>query len=128
MPSEPPELYTVAFIGGTGPEGRGLAMRFGALGHSVVVGSRSQQRAFEAAEQIRAMSPGARASGAGNEAAAASAEIIVLTLPFTAVDDTLPPLTQAAQGKIVISAIAPVDFVDGRPVARGVDAGSAAQH
>ena len=128
MPSELPERFSLAFIGGTGPEGRGLATRFAALGHSVIVGSRSQQRASEAAEQIEAMFGGAHPIGRENEAAAVSAEIIVLTVPFAGADDTLPPLADAARGKIVVSAIAPIEFVDGRPVAGRPVAGSAAQH
>lgn len=126
MPSGPPETYTLAFVGGTGPEGRGLAMRFAALGHPVVIGSRSAERAVEAAEQLRDVIPDANVSGERNEDAARRGEIVVLTIPVAGVAETVPPLAVAVAGKIVVSAIAPVEFVEGRPVARRIEEGSAA--
>src|SRR5579884_1799708 len=127
MPSEAPELPRLAFIGGTGPEGRGLALRFAALNHSVIIGSRSSERAQRAAEDLRTLLPDARIEGRANPDAADLAEIVILTIPYGAIADTLPPLRAATAEKIVVSAIAPVEFQDGRPVALRVPGGSAAE-
>lgn len=128
MPSEGPESHSLAFVGGTGPEGRGLALRFAALGHRVIIGSRSAERAAEAAEEIESTIRGAQVTGAVNEEAASAAEIVFLTIPFAGVESTLPSLEEHVREKIVVSAIAPVEFVEGRPVALRVEAGSAAEH
>lgn len=111
----------LAFIGGTGPEGRGLAARFLAAGYRTIIGSRSEERARDAAAQH----PGVQ--GMANAEAAAAADIIVITLPFSALADTMPSIAEAAAGKIVVSAVAPIEFRDGRPVAQRPEAGSAAQ-
>jgi NADPH-dependent F420 reductase len=96
-------------------------------GHVVVVGSRSAARAEEAVEELSQIVPGAEILGAENPAAAREGEIVVLTLPYAGVADTLPPLRDVVRDKIVVSAIAPVEFREGRPVALRVEAGSAAQ-
>lgn len=62
-----------------------------------------------------------------NPDAAQEADIIVLTIPYGGIDDTLPTIADEARGKILVSAVAPVEFHDGRPVALRPDAGSAAQ-
>src|SRR4051794_27469614 len=127
MPS--PDLPTarLALVGGTGPEGRGLAMRFAALGHPVVIGSRSLERAQEAAEEIGTRLSGCAVEGKQNLEAAGAGDVVILTIPYAAVEDTLPPLVSATAGKIVVSAIAPIEFRDGRPAALRVEEGSAAQ-
>jgi NADPH-dependent F420 reductase len=68
-----------------------------------------------------------RIAGETNEQAAEQAEIIILAIPYAGVGATVPALLDAVQGKIVVSAVAPVEFEEGRPVARRVEAGSAAQ-
>jgi NADPH-dependent F420 reductase len=103
-------------------------MRFAALGHRVIIGSRSQERAAEAAEEIESTVRDARVAGTVNEEAAAGADIVILTIPFSGVDAAVPPLAKRVREKIVVSAIAPVEFVEGRPVAHRVEAGSAAEH
>lgn len=128
MPSPNPDRLSLAVIGGTGPEGRGLALRFAGRGHEVVIGSRAEERAQEAAEEIRETVPGSQVVGRENGAAAGRGQIVVLTIPYAGVQDTLPPLKDAVEGKIVVSAIAPIEFREGRPVALRVEPGSAAQH
>lgn len=66
-------------------------------------------------------------SGAENAAAAETADIVILTVPFEALEGTLPPLREPTRGKIVVSAVAPIHFEDGRLVALRPEAGSAAQ-
>lgn len=117
----------VGFIGGTGPEGKGLAYRFALAGHEVVAGSRSRERADEAAREVEARAPGAAVRGADNATAARDAEIAVLTIPFAGQADTLPALRDALAGKIVISTGVPLSFEGGKPAMIAVPEGSAAE-
>lgn len=127
MPSAEGERPGLAFIGGTGPEGRGLALRLAGVGYPVVIGSRSRERAQEAADELRDLLGSGDISGLPNVEAAMGASIVFLTIPYAGIRDTLPPLREAVQDKIVVSAIAPVEFREGRPVALRVEAGSAGQ-
>jgi NADPH-dependent F420 reductase len=79
------------------------------------------------ATELKEKVPAAHVSGLANADAAAHGEIVILTIPYAGAQDTLPPLRQNTTGKIVVSAIAPVEFREGRPVALHVEAGSAAQ-
>lgn len=117
----------LAFIGGTGPEGRGLALRFAMAGYTAIIGSRSAERAEDVAREIASLHAGVNVEGRTNEMAAAAAGIVVVTIPYRGLQATLPPLAPQLVGKIVVSAVAPVEFVEGRPVAARVEAGSAAQ-
>lgn len=127
MPSPESELPRISIIGGTGPEGRGLALRFAQVGHAVVIGSRSRERAEEAAEEIRQTLTAADATGMQNADAAAHGELIVVAIPYAGLRDTLEAIAGVCRDKIVVSAVAPVEFEDGRPLLRQVDAGSAAE-
>src|SRR5262245_8455933 len=74
----------IAILGGTGPEGSGLANRFARAGEAVVIGSRDAARAREAAAKLRAEIGGsAQVDGAENAAAAAACDVAVLTVPFS---------------------------------------------
>jgi len=120
-------LPTLAFIGGTGAEGKGLALRYALAGHPVIIGSRAADRAAAVAADLN-QTPGlARISGAANLTAASAASIIFLTVPYTAQADTLPALAAAVTGKLVISAVVPMAFEGGRPAVLAVPEGSAAQ-
>ena len=127
MASAGPDRPRLAVIGGTGPEGTGLAMRFAALGYPIVIGSRSLERAAGTATEIRAAVRNADVKGMANADAAGAAEVVVLTIPYSGVKATVPPLEETIRGKLVVSAVAPVEFHEGRPVALRVGAGSAAQ-
>src|SRR6185369_14658332 len=76
------EPRTIAVIGGTGAEGRGLALRWAAAGHHVIVGSRDAMRAQAAAKEIAAKLPSARIEGAVSLDAAQKAGIVVLAVPY----------------------------------------------
>jgi 8-hydroxy-5-deazaflavin:NADPH oxidoreductase len=115
----------LALIGGTGPEGSGLASWFAKAGYRVIIGSRSRERAEQVASSV-ARAP-TLVEGMANADAARAADLIVLTIPYSAIDDTLPLISEAARGKIVVSAVAPVEFREGRVVALRPEAGSAAQ-
>lgn len=73
----------VAILGGTGEEGFGLASRWARAGIEIVIGSRDAGRADEAARRLRAVAPGCTASGAVNEEAAAAADVVCVTVPFS---------------------------------------------
>lgn len=117
----------LGFIGGTGPEGMGLAARFALAGEAVLIGSRSPDRAAEAVGRLRAMLPEARVDGGLNEEVAARAQVIFLTIPYDGQQELLPRLAQAVAGKIVVSTVSALRVEKGQVLARPVPAGSAAE-
>jgi len=75
---------SIAILGGTGPEGLGLARRWAKAGETVIIGSRDAARADEAARNLKEIvGASAQISGMENSAAAAAAKIIVFTVPFS---------------------------------------------
>jgi NADPH-dependent F420 reductase len=109
--------HTIALIGGTGPEGRGLALRFALAGHRVVIGSRQAERGAETARELRAGLPSGDLTGTSNELALANADIAVVVVPYEAHRPTLEALRERLAGKIVVDAVVPVRFERGpRPV------------
>lgn len=101
---------TIAVIGGTGAEGSGLAVRWAAAGYPIVIGSRSAEKANTAAAELSALLPAGSApiTGAANAEAAASAELIVLSVPYDAQPATIEQIKAASQGKIVITVGVPL--------------------
>ena len=116
----------LGLIGGTGPEGKGLGYRFTVAGHELIIGSRSLERGAEAAREVAERVPPATVTGAANIAAAREAELILLTVPYTAQAATLPDLRAALAGKIVVSTAVPLSFDGGKPAMLAVPEGSAA--
>jgi NADPH-dependent F420 reductase len=98
----------LAIVGGTGAQGGGLALRWAAAGHTVIVGSRSGQRARDAAAELNRRLPGASIEGLANEAAAAAAEVVVLTVPWAAHGSTLEAIRPGLAGKILIDVTVPI--------------------
>jgi NADPH-dependent F420 reductase len=119
--------YDIAVIGGTGPQGRGLAYRWARHGHRVVLGSRSAERAQEAAERITARVDGAEVTGATNADAAAGADVVVLAVPYDGHDDLVASLAGPLAGKTVISCVNPLGFDKQGPYGLDVPGGSAAE-
>jgi 8-hydroxy-5-deazaflavin:NADPH oxidoreductase len=121
----------IAILGGTGPAGTGLALRWVRAGETVIVGSRDAQRAQEAANKIKErVGEQARVSGTENGAACAAADLLVLTVPFEGQAALLKQLKPAIRaGSILIDAtVALAAAVGGRPSRTlGVWQGSAAQ-
>ncbi len=121
----------IVIIGGTGPQGRGLALRWAKAGETVIIGSRDAKRAEATAEEIRQkVGPAAHISGLGNADACAAAELYVLTVPFEGQAELLKTLKPAMKsGSILIDATVPLAAaVGGRPSrVLGVWQGSAAQ-
>jgi 8-hydroxy-5-deazaflavin:NADPH oxidoreductase len=121
-------MTILAFLGGTGDQGRGLARRLALAGHSVVLGSRSAERAAEAAASVRAGLPeDADVSGATNAEAAERAEIAVVAVPYDGHAPLLADLAAALRGKIVIDCVNPLGFDGQGAFALDVAEGSAAQ-
>ena len=119
--------YDVAVIGGTGPQGKGLAYRWARHGHRVVLGSRSPERAQEAAAEITARAPDASVSGSANTDAAAGADVVVLAVPYDGHDDLVASLADQLDGKVVISCVNPLGFDKQGPYGLDVPGGSAAE-
>lgn len=117
----------IAMLGGTGDEGLGLAMRFAAAGKSVIIGSRSLERAQAAAQQVQAAVEGAKVSGEENARAAALSETVFIAVPYTAQRPTLEPLVDVLSGKLVVTVVVPLQFGKGGPRAVEVPEGSAAE-
>ncbi|MCA1713520.1 MAG: NADPH-dependent F420 reductase [Actinobacteria bacterium] len=118
----------LGIIGGTGPQGRGLGLRWARAGHVVHIGSRTADKGEEAAATIREKAGGAvEVHGGTNADAAAVAEIVIVSVPYEAQADTLPPLTEAVAGKIVVNLVNPMVFDEVGPIAVPVEAGSAAE-
>ena len=105
----------------------GLAYRFALAGHDCVIGSRSIEKAEAAVAELREKDGGLMVRGATNADAAAAADIIVVTTPYAAQADTLPPLASSAAGKITVSTVVPMAFEGGKASLIAVPEGSAAQ-
>lgn len=106
------EGLTIGVLGGTGPQGKGLGLRFAVAGHHVVLGSRSPERAEEAAREVREMRPDMTLSvrGGSNEDAAAAGPIVVLAVPYDGHAETVTSLAVQLDGKIVIDCVNPMIF------------------
>lgn len=118
--------HTIALVGGTGPEGRGLATRFALAGHRVRIGSRDAERGVTAAQELAASLGTGDIAGGDNESVVAEADLVVVVVPYPAHRPTLEGLRDALAGKIVVDAVVPVRFEKGpRPIE--VEAGSATE-
>lgn len=107
--SDPSLLITIAILGGTGKEGKGLAFRWAQAGYHVCIGSRDPSKALAAAKEISEMLGGnASIDGLDNLQAARQANIVVLTVPYTAHKDTLAAVKGELGGKILIDVTVPL--------------------
>jgi len=122
-------VTALAFLGGTGDQGRGLARRFAMAGHPVVIGSRSAERAEAAAADLRdSVGDGAGAiTGAGNADAAAAADLVVVAVPWEGHEALLRDVAPALTGKIVVDCVNPLGFDERGAYALAVAEGSAAE-
>ena len=116
----------LGFIGGTGPEGRGLALRLALADERVLIGSRDAGRAATAAEEISAMVPGGSVGGGLNLDVAKRAQIVFLSMPYAGLKDTVASLGEELTGKIVVDVVSPLVFKKGRAEAIRVEEGSTA--
>ena len=125
----------IAIIGGTGDQGKGLALRWAKKGFEIIIGSRDRERARAASAEARATLKASGADnvnleGATNADAAANAQIIVLTVPFAAHISTLKEIREKIKaGSLIVDVTVPLEpAVGGKPTRiLGVWAGSAAE-
>ncbi|NYD40535.1 NADPH-dependent F420 reductase [Nocardioides panaciterrulae] len=125
---------TIAVLGGTGPQGRGLARRFAAAGLPVVIGSRSAERAEQTAAELSQAVGGATGgptggpvSGQDNAGAAAAGDIVVVAVPWEGHAELLEGLADRLAGKVVVDCVNPLGFDKQGVYALPVAEGSAAQ-
>lgn len=101
--------FSIAILGGTGKEGKGLAYRWAWAGYQILIGSRTPQKAAEAAEEIcRMLGKQTQVKGFGNLKAAQQADIAVLSVPYAAHQATLASVKDVLQGKLLIDVTAPL--------------------
>ena len=100
----------IAIIGGTGDMGYGLALRLAKAGHRVIIGSRTAERAEEAAKAARETTGSATVSGAENAQAVAQAELVILSVPSAGHRATVESLREALTGKPVLDITVPLAF------------------
>ena len=94
---------TIAVVGGSGDLGSAIARRLAKAGRTVIVGSRAAESATAAAERL-----GFGITGLANEAAAAAADIVIVTVPFAAQEGTLRSIAPHVVGKIVVDTTVPL--------------------
>ncbi|HEY9289876.1 MAG TPA: NADPH-dependent F420 reductase [Microlunatus sp.] len=123
VPTSSPTLASIGILGGTGPQGRGLARRFAAAGYRVLIGSRSAERATEIAAGYADVG---QVSGAAN-ADAAAADLVIVAVPYDGHADLLTELAPKLAGKIVVDCVNRIGFDAQGPYAIEVPAGSSAQ-
>jgi NADPH-dependent F420 reductase len=97
----------IAVVGGTGKEGRGMALRWARAGHNVFIGSRDAERAREAATELSAQA-GSNIQGGENTEAVAASELVVLSVPYSAHASTLGALKSALVGRVLIDITVPL--------------------
>ncbi|HEY3473780.1 MAG TPA: NADPH-dependent F420 reductase [Anaerolineales bacterium] len=102
-------LLTIAVLGGTGKEGKGLAFRWAKAGYRVLIGSRTSEKAVKVASEIMELLEGSSSVvGATNREVAEQADIVVLTVPYAAHRDTLEGVKDTLKGKLLVDVTVPL--------------------
>ncbi|CAK7285139.1 NADPH-dependent F420 reductase [Streptomyces misionensis] len=114
--------HVVGVLGGTGPQGKGLAYRLARAGQKVIIGSRSADRARSAAEEL-----GHGVEGADNAEAARRSDIVIVAVPWEGHGDTLKSLAGELAGKLVVDCVNPLGFDKKGAYALKPEEGSAAE-
>ena len=118
----------LAILGGTGPEGKGLALRLAMAGETPIIGSRDASRGAAAAQELSQLASNVDIRGSDTSGAVLQADVVFLAFPYEGQRPVLEDLGPALKGKIVVSVIAPMKFERGKGAsAVEVGAGSAAQ-
>ncbi len=126
------EDLVVGVLGGTGPQGRGLAVRLAAAGQRVLLGSRDAERAAEVAGQVaeRASTAGgvqASVTGGGNADVSGAADLVIVAVPYAGHADTIRELAEPLAGKVVVNCVVPMGFDELGAYVLDVPEGSVAQ-
>ncbi|MBB4930778.1 hypothetical protein F4561_001598 [Lipingzhangella halophila] len=125
-PHEVPDVagLSIAVLGGTGDQGRGLARRFALAGHEVTIGSRSAERAQAAAADLGS---DLGVGGLDNVGAAERGDVVIVAVPWEGHKELLGSLEEPLAGKIVVDCVNPLGFDKKGPYPLVVEEGSAAQ-
>ena len=99
----------VSILGGTGEQGPGMALRWAKAGIQVVIGSRQQSKAAQVADELNEELGEALIQGMANPEAAAAAEVVALTVPFSAHKSTIESVKGHLKGKVFIDVSVPLD-------------------
>jgi NADPH-dependent F420 reductase len=128
-PSQDVATLVVGVLGGTGPQGKGLAFRLSAAGQRVLVGSRDAARAEAAASELntRRGAVGTDIAGADNPTVAAKSDIVIVAVPWEGHGALLESLRDQLAGKVVVDCVNPLGFDKQVAYALPVAEGSAAQ-
>ncbi len=118
---------TVGVLGGTGPQGKGLALRWATAGIPVIIGSRKAERAEATADELRGLAGVSNITGLDNAGCAAAADIVLIAVPWEGHGELLVSLRDSLAGKVVIDCVNPLGFDKQGPYALPVAEGSAAQ-
>lgn len=113
---------SVGVLGGTGEQGRGLALRLAIAGHTVSIGSRDAERAATIAAEL-----GHGVRGVANSQCARDADVVIVAVPWSGHGDLLATLVDDLAGKVVVDCVNPLGFDKGGAFALPVEEGSAAQ-
>jgi NADPH-dependent F420 reductase len=128
VPDSVPDLstLTVAVLGGTGPQGRGLARRFAQAGLTVVIGSRTEEKGAAAGAEL-AEATGGAITGTDNRAAAEAGDLVLVVVPWEGHAELLKDLAPSLAGKVVVDCVNPLGFDKQGSYALPVEEGSATQ-
>jgi NADPH-dependent F420 reductase len=121
-----PDQLTIGLLGGTGPQGRGLALRLALAGHRVLLGSRDPEKAAAVVADLL----GGRdlpIRGVANRDAAEGADVVFLVFPYAGQAEMLPGLAEAIGAKVVVDVINPLGWDEAGPRLLEVPEGSAAE-
>ena len=114
-------------IGGTGSEGKGIALRLSSMGLNVAIGSRDKHKAKSVAQEISKILPEAKLEYVLNSLICKNSDILFLATPYTAQKSVLQTNVNQLTEKILINVVAPIDFKNGKFSALSVPEGSAAK-
>ena len=117
---------TFAVLGGTGPQGRGLARRFAQAGLTVVIGSRAAEKGAATGAELAAATGGA-ITGTDNLSAAEAGDVVLVVVPWEGHGDLVSSLAPALAGKVVVDCVNPLGFDKQGAYALKVEEGSAAE-
>tara|TARA_B100001057_G_scaffold120144_2_gene118812 strand:- start:76 stop:747 length:672 start_codon:yes stop_codon:yes gene_type:complete len=110
---------TITIIGGTGPQGKGLAKRLALSGHNIILGSRNKERAEEISNELNQLLPNEfkNIRGFDNQTAISkSTDFVILSVPWSGHNSTLETLKEDLKGKILIDIVVPLDINDPKKI------------
>ncbi|MFL2763765.1 MAG: NADPH-dependent F420 reductase [Dehalococcoidia bacterium] len=116
----------IGIIGGTGSEGKALAVRLASIGDEVIIGSRDEAKAKAVAENIRSKSSKFKINGMSNFNAAQNSELVIITVPYNSQKNILNEIKSELANKIVINTVVPLIFKNSKVSLSSVTDGSAA--